>query len=178
MRRSSSFNPRRVPLPPPPPVLVHNDDHNVGVRPNSDAIIPRSRSPAAAVVVAVNVIHSPSISSRSCGTAPRRGDDAMADRGRRRRRHLQDGATTTTGGGRTSSSVRAAGVVRRPSIPSSKIHWGANGMDRARHGRPPAAMATKTKTMTEERIVSPSTYHFLPPKNFTKPSAGGITNKP
>jgi hypothetical protein len=80
---------------------------------------------------------------------------------------------TTTGGGHTSSSGRAASVVRRPSILSSEIHWGADGMDRARHGRPPAAMA-----MTEDCIVSPSTYHLLPPKNSTKPSAGGITKKP
>ncbi len=141
--------------------------------------VPRMRSPAAAVVIAVNIIYSPSsrscpsISSRSCGTASRRRDDATADRGHRRRRHLREGATTTTGGGRTSSSGRSASVVRRPSIPSSEIHRGADGMDRARHGRPPAAMAT-----TEYRIVSPSTYHLLPPKNSTKPRAGGITEKP
>ena len=79
----------------------------------------------------------------------------------------------TAGGGRTSSSGWATSVVRRPSIPSPEIHRGADGMDRARHGRPPAAMAT-----TEDRIVSPSTYHLLPPKNSTKPSAGGITKKP
>jgi hypothetical protein len=42
----------------------------------------------------------------------------------------------------------------------------------------PVAMAMKTKTMTEDRIVSPSTYHLLPSNNSTKPSAGGITNKP
>ncbi len=178
MQQSSLFDPRRMPPPPPPPVLVHDDDYNFGIHPNSDAIIPQSRSPAAAVIVAVNVIHSPSISLRSCGTAPRRRGDATADRGRRRCQHLREGATTTTGGGRTSSLGHAASVVRRPSKPSSEIHWGANGMDRARHGRPPAAMATKTKTMTEECIVPPSTYHLLPPKNSTKPSAGGITNKP
>ncbi len=76
------------------------------------------------------------------------------------------------GGGRTLSLDRASSVVRRPSIPSSEIHRGADGMDRARHGRLPAAMA-----MTENRIESPSTYHLLPPKNSTKPSAGGITKK-
>jgi hypothetical protein len=85
---------------------------------------------------------------------------------------------TMTGGSCTQLSGWAAVVVRRPSMPSSEIHWGANGMDRERHGRPPAAMATKTKTMTEDRIVSPGTYHLLPPNNSTKPSAGGITNKP
>jgi hypothetical protein len=184
MRRSSSFDQRRVPPPPTPTVLVHDDDDNVGIRPTSDAIVPRLRSPAAADVVAVNVIQSPSsqscpsISSRSCGTASRRRDDVTADRGRRRRRHLREGVTTTMGGVRTSSLGRAAGVVRRPSMPSSEIHQGADGMDRARHGRPPAAMAMKTKIMTEDRIVSPSTYHLLPPKNSTKPSAGGITRKP
>jgi hypothetical protein len=78
-----------------------------------------------------------------------------------------------TGGGRTSLSGRAASVVRCPLVLSSEIHWGANGMDRARHGRPPAAMATM-----EDHIVSPSTYHLLPPKNSTKPSTGGITKKP
>ncbi len=78
-----------------------------------------------------------------------------------------------TGGGRTLSSGRASSFVRRPLIPSSKIHRGADGMDKARHGRLPAAMG-----MTEDRIVSPSTYHLLPPKNSTKPSAGGITKKP
>jgi hypothetical protein len=62
----------------------------------------------------------------------------------------------TTGGGRTLSSGRAASVVRRPSILLSEIHRGANGMDRARHGQPPATMAT-----TEDRIVSPSTYYLL-----------------
>ncbi len=78
-----------------------------------------------------------------------------------------------TGGGCTLSSSWAASVIRRPLIPSSEIHWGADEMDRARHGRPPAVMA-----MTEDRIVSPSTYHLLTPKNSTKPSAGGITKKP
>jgi hypothetical protein len=79
----------------------------------------------------------------------------------------------TMGDGRTSSSGRAASVIRRPSIFSSEIHRGADGMDRARHGQPPAMMA-----MMEDPIVSPSTYHLLPPKNSTKPSAGGITKKP
>jgi hypothetical protein len=79
----------------------------------------------------------------------------------------------TTGGSRILSSGRAASVVRRPLIPSSKIHWGADKMDRTRHGQPPATMA-----MREDRIVSPSTYHLLPPNNSTKPSAGGITKKP
>jgi hypothetical protein len=105
-------------------------------------------------------------------------DDAMDDRGRRHCRHLREGGTMTTGGGCMQSSGWAAGVVRRPLMPSSEIHRGADGMDRARHGRPPAAMAMKTKTMMEDRIVSPGTYHLLPPNNSTKPSAGGITNKP
>jgi hypothetical protein len=78
-----------------------------------------------------------------------------------------------TGGSRTLLSGWAASVVRRPSILSSKIYPGADRMDRARHGQPLAAMAT-----TEDRIVSPSTYHLLPLKNFTKPSTGGITKKP
>jgi hypothetical protein len=69
------------------------------------------------------------------------------------------------GGGLTSLLGQAAGIGRRPSMPSSEIHRGASGMDRARHGQPPAAIATETKTMTEDRIVSPSTYHLLPPKN-------------
>jgi hypothetical protein len=51
-------------------------------------------------------------------------------------------------------------------------------MDRARHGRPLAAMAMKTKIMMEDRIMSPSTYHLLPLKNSTKPSTEGITKKP
>jgi hypothetical protein len=179
MRRSSSFDPCHVPPPPPSRVLVHNDDDNVDVRPNSDAIVPRSRSPATAVVIAVNIIHlpgsqsCPSISSRSCGTASCRCNNATAVRGHRRHQHLREGATTTTGGSRMSSSGRAARVICRPSILSSEIHRGADGMDRARPGRPPAAMAT-----TEDRIVSPSTYHLLPPKKSTKPSAGGITKKP
>jgi hypothetical protein len=159
MRQSTSFYPHCVPPPPPFTVLVHDDDNNVGVRPNSDAIVPRSRSPAATVIVAVNVIHSPSsqscpsISSRSCGTVSRRRDDVTADRGRRRRRHLWEGVTTTTGGDRTLSSGWAADIIRRPSMPLSEIHRGADGMDRARHGRPPAAMATKTKIMTEETAL-------------------------
>jgi hypothetical protein len=77
------------------------------------------------------------------------------------------------GGGCTSLLGRAASVVCRPSIQLSKIHRGANGMDRARHGQPLAAMA-----MTKDCIVSPSTYHLPPPKNSTTPSAGGITKKP
>ncbi len=174
MRQSLLFDPRRMPPPPPPPVLVHDDDDNVGVCPNSDAINPQSRSPAAAVGIAVNVIHSPSISLRSCGTAPRQRNDVTADRGRHHRRHLQDGVTTTTGGSRTSSSDRATGVVHRPLMPSSKIHWGGDRMDRARHGQPPAAMATKTNSMTEECIVSPSTYH-LPPQRILPNQAQGAS---
>jgi hypothetical protein len=81
-------------------------------------------------------------------------------------------------GGCTSSSGRATGVFRRPLMPLSEIHRRADRMDRARHGRLPAAMAMKTKIMTEDRIVSPSTYHLLPPKNSTKPSTGGIIKKP
>jgi hypothetical protein len=46
-----------MPLPPPPTVLVHDNDDNVGVRPNSDAIVPQLQSPAAAVVIAINIIH-------------------------------------------------------------------------------------------------------------------------
>jgi hypothetical protein len=77
------------------------------------------------------------------------------------------------GGSCTLLSGWASSVVCHPSILSSEIHRGANGMDRARHGRLPAMMA-----MTEDPIVSPSTYHLSPPKNSTKPSAGGITKKP
>ncbi len=45
-------------------VLVHDNDNNVGVRPNSNAIVLQLQSPVAAVVIAVNVIDSPS--SQSC----------------------------------------------------------------------------------------------------------------
>ncbi len=83
-----------------------------------------------------------------------------------------------TGGGCMQLSGWAAGVVCHPLMPLSEIHQGPKGMDRTRHERLPAAMGTKTKTMTEDRIVSPGTYHLLPPNSSTKPSTGGITNKP
>ncbi len=147
-------------------VLVHDDNDNVGVRLNSNAIVPRLQFPAATVVIAVNIIHlpssqsCPSISLRSCGTASRRRDNVTADWGHRHCRHLREGAAKMKGGRRTSSLGWATSVVRRPSILLSEIHRGANGMDRVRHGHLPVAMAT-----TEDRIVSPSTYHLLPPKN-------------
>ncbi len=92
---------------------------------------------------------------------------------------------TSAGGGNYNDGGRSHAVVRsgrrRCLSPINAViqnSSGADGMDRARHGRPPAAMGTKTKTKTEDRIVFPGTYHLLPPNNSTKPSAGGIINKP
>jgi hypothetical protein len=99
--RSCGMALRRVPPPPPPTVLTHDNGNNVDVRPNSDAIVPLSQSPAAAIVIAVNIIQlpssqsCPSISSRSCGTAPRPRDDATANQGRRCHQHLREGGVGT-----------------------------------------------------------------------------------
>jgi hypothetical protein len=120
-------------------VLVHDKDNYVGVRPNSDTIVPQLKSPVAAVIVAVNVIHlpsfqsCPSISSRSCGMASRRHEDTKAYWGCHCHQHLREGATTTTGGGRTSLLGWASGFIHCLLMPLSKIHRGANKIDRERH---------------------------------------------
>jgi hypothetical protein len=73
--------------PPPPTVLVHDDDGNVGICLNSDAIVPQLQSPMVAVIIAINVIHlpstrsCPSISLRLCGMALHRHDDVTANWG-------------------------------------------------------------------------------------------------
>jgi hypothetical protein len=60
-----------------------------------------------------------------------------------------------------------------PKVHLYNTFLGGLRQDRARHGWPPAAMVRITRTMTEDRIVS-----LAPLNNSTKPSAGGITNKP